>query len=359
MTKLILILGIVAILILGVVGADQIAFADKDDDNDDHDEECKEDKEEDEDCEDKEKEDEDDEKENTLESKCAKKLEKKNLNLDGLFCLAIIAIQDVLDMVKADVEQLRMDLDDIELKPGPPGPPGPPGGGGGSGFPDTVPFTRYMFFEEFYWQDDSGQPLEDKYDELGGSGSIKPASDIRRAGGVIEIQSAPSSEAGRGEGLGLANKANPTGSWTDPTKNTESRIRAALLTPLTDRIDFIGFMDATPAAFGATTVALAEENFDNGAYFRSLDGGNWQAVTMNNKFKTETDTFVTPVAGAFQNFEILFTSDQVEFKINGSTVATHKTNVPSVLIFLQNYVASTIAANHSQLLDSWYIIGDR
>jgi len=39
-------------------------------------------------------------KDKTLEEKCAKKLRKKNLNLDGLFCQAIIAIQVMLDMVK-------------------------------------------------------------------------------------------------------------------------------------------------------------------------------------------------------------------------------------------------------------------
>ncbi len=43
-------------------------------------------------------------KDKTLESECAKKLRKKNLNLDGLFCQAIIAIQDMLDMVKEIVE---------------------------------------------------------------------------------------------------------------------------------------------------------------------------------------------------------------------------------------------------------------
>ena len=39
-------------------------------------------------------------KDKTLESECAKKLEKKNLNLDGLFCKEKFAIQDMLDMVK-------------------------------------------------------------------------------------------------------------------------------------------------------------------------------------------------------------------------------------------------------------------
>ena len=53
-------------------------------------------------------------KDKTLESECAKKLRKKNLNLDGLFCQAIIAIQDMLDMVKdfvADHEERITDLE--------------------------------------------------------------------------------------------------------------------------------------------------------------------------------------------------------------------------------------------------------
>jgi len=65
------------------------AFADDDDDDDRH----KDDRDHN-----------DRHKDKTLESECAKKLRNKNLNLDGLFCQAIIAIQDMLDMVKAAVE---------------------------------------------------------------------------------------------------------------------------------------------------------------------------------------------------------------------------------------------------------------
>jgi len=59
----------------GSIFTGTMAFADDDDDDDRH-------------------------KDKTLESECAKKLRKKNLNLDGLFCQAIIAIQVMLDMVK-------------------------------------------------------------------------------------------------------------------------------------------------------------------------------------------------------------------------------------------------------------------
>jgi len=54
----------------------------------------------------------------TLESECAKKLKKKHLNLDGLFCQAIIAIQDMLDMVKAAVADHETRITDIENQQG-------------------------------------------------------------------------------------------------------------------------------------------------------------------------------------------------------------------------------------------------
>jgi len=93
-------LGIWAIMLAiaflaGSIFTGTTAFADDDDDDDrhkddrDHDDRHKDDRDHD-----------DRKKDKTLESECAKKLRKENLNLDGLFCQAIIAIQDMLDMVK-------------------------------------------------------------------------------------------------------------------------------------------------------------------------------------------------------------------------------------------------------------------
>jgi len=73
----------------GSIFTGTMAFADDDDDNDrDNDDRDHDDR----------------KKDKTLASECAKKLRKKNLNLDGLFCQAIIAIQVMLDMVKEIVE---------------------------------------------------------------------------------------------------------------------------------------------------------------------------------------------------------------------------------------------------------------
>ncbi len=105
MTNLILILGIAAILIIGIVDADQIAFAHNDDDEP-----------------------------QTLEAKCAEELEDDDFDLEVLFCIAILALQE-------SIADLRERINGIELTPGPQGPPGPEGpqgppgrsGGGGGG----------------------------------------------------------------------------------------------------------------------------------------------------------------------------------------------------------------------------------
>ncbi len=82
-------IAIAAAFFASSIATGTVAFADDDDDDDRH----KDDRDHD-----------DRKKDKTLESECAKKLRKKNLNLDGLFCQAIIAIQDMLDMVKEIVE---------------------------------------------------------------------------------------------------------------------------------------------------------------------------------------------------------------------------------------------------------------
>jgi len=97
-------LGIWAIVIAvaflaGTIFTGTMAFADDDDDDDRH----KNDRDHD-----------DRHKDKTLESECAKKLRKKNLNLDGLFCQAIIAIQDMLDMVKEIVAGHEERITDLE-----------------------------------------------------------------------------------------------------------------------------------------------------------------------------------------------------------------------------------------------------
>jgi len=89
----------------GSIFTGTMAFADDDRDNDDRDHDDRDNDDRDHDDRDKDK---------TLESECAKKLRKKNLNLDGLFCQAIIAIQVMLDMVKEIVAGHEERITDLE-----------------------------------------------------------------------------------------------------------------------------------------------------------------------------------------------------------------------------------------------------
>ena len=199
--------------------------------------------------------------------------------------------------------------------------------------------------------------MESQYAEIGGNGQIGVSAN-QETGGVIEIGSG--GVAGSGQGLGtIQTPATDTGMWTNPTKDTESKIRTALVDSLTNRLDFIGFIDEAPLTTGATSVALAEGTLSDGAYFRYDGSGNWQAITMNTTTKTTTDTGVAPVLGTQQNFEIIFESTKITFKIDDTVVATHTTNLPTVLIFIQNVVIDQTAVTHSQNLDTWYVIGDR
>lgn len=102
---------------------------------------------------------------------------------------------------------------------------------------------------------------------------------------------------------------------------------------LTNMSAFVGFVDASVANLqNPASIAQLETPFNEGAYFRwhSTTSGNWFAVTMTGGVKTETDTGVTVVAGSIINLKIVSTSAiNVVFSINGSTVATHTTNLPA------------------------------
>lgn len=84
----------------------------------------------------------------------------------------------------------------------------------------------------------------------------------------------------------------------------------------------------------------------NGIYFRSQNGQSIDFVTKSGNVETLTSTGVSFVDGVFRNLEILInsTGTQIIAKIDGATVATHTTNIPTArLIFFThiNRVAAT------------------
>ena len=76
---------------------------------------------------------------NTLEYKCAKQLEKKHLNLFGLLCGVIFALQDSIDDLQEQIDTMQL-TPGPEGPPGSEGPPGPPGSGGTTDAP-ALSFT--------------------------------------------------------------------------------------------------------------------------------------------------------------------------------------------------------------------------
>lgn len=84
----------------------------------------------------------------------------------------------------------------------------------------------------------------------------------------------------------------------------------------------IGFIDS-----------VTGESVD-GAFFRYTDtvnSGRWQCVTRANSVETATDSGITAAAGTWAKFEIEVNADgtSVAFKVNGTTVQTHTTNIPT------------------------------
>jgi hypothetical protein len=68
--------------------------------------------------------------------------------------------------------------------------------------------------------------------------------------------------------------------------------------------------------------------------FYSNANANWQAITYNSSVGTTTDTGVAAVAdGSYNTFCVRANGTaSVEFLINGVTVATHTTNIPSSFV---------------------------
>ena len=103
----------------------------------------------------------------------------------------------------------------------------------------------------------------------------------------------------------------------------KSRTRIVNLSDATNTYTFrAGFIDSITA-----------ESTD-GAFFRYAHGtnsGRFQAVTRNNGVETATDTGITVAANTWYNFEITVNAagNSVEFKINGSVVATNTANIPT------------------------------
>ncbi|RKS00408.1 hypothetical protein [Flavobacterium sp. 102] len=91
------------------------------------------------------------------------------------------------------------------------------------------------------------------------------------------------------------------------------------------------------AGFGSSNFSNSEVDavmflYDNGGVQNGTSAiGNWQVVTSSNSIRTVSDTGVAIVAGTWVKLriEINAAATSVVFKIDGVSVATHTTNIPT------------------------------
>lgn len=92
----------------------------------------------------------------------------------------------------------------------------------------------------------------------------------------------------------------------------------------------------------------------------SNDGatGNWRARNSAGGAETSTDDLATPDT-SWHIFEMNCNGSQIEYIIDGSTVAAHTTNLPTVMMYGYCYIASTMAGSKKVIVDYFRTESDR
>lgn len=119
-----------------------------------------------------------------------------------------------------------------------------------------------------------------------------------------------------------------------------------------------GWFDGTltgAARFGWGDSVTAESG--NGIYFRVQNGQGIDFVTKSGGVETLTSTGVSFAANVFRNMEILINSagTQVVAKIDGTTVATHTTNIPTARVNFFAHIIRTAATATSVAINLDFI----
>jgi len=230
-------------------------------------------------------------------------------------------------------------------------------------------FAQTELLDDFYYEDPSALTFLNLFKYIiqtggGASGALDQQQSGIQTGGIVFFE-VSSTNAGDGAGFKSGNRFNNANVF-DLSKNITMRVRASL-NVLTDRFDGIGLADDNFRLSGAGgTLANFDASVDEGFYFKSEDGGNWIAVSNSQTVgsQTETDTGVSATATVMQDFEIIHEPSipRDTFKINGSTVATHTTNiaVTSITAWLTNWITVDVPTDDkAQEIDLWHVVADR
>lgn len=148
--------------------------------------------------------------------------------------------------------------------------------------------------------------------------------------------------------------------WSVLTKNsTQMKVGIASF-----KLRFRSAVDVLSDATDTYTVYLGFGDTTNGTeptegcyfkYTHSVNAGKWQAVTSNASVRTAVDTGITvDLLYSIFEIEINAAGTSVTYKINGATVATITTNIPSGFFGLDFIMTKSAGTTSRKYIMDWY-----
>lgn len=120
-----------------------------------------------------------------------------------------------------------------------------------------------------------------------------------------------------------------------------------LATVSADFLAYAGFNDR-----GTTITANFPSNGAYFVYYRGANGNVWACQTANASTRTNTVTATAIKTSGWTRLTIINTNGSVEFKIDGTTVATHTTNIPTAACSFSAYIVNSgTTTSRSMYLD--------
>ena len=168
-------------------------------------------------------------------------------------------------------------------------------------------------FTSFPVDDTTGDPTEYTTTVVeAGTGVTTIAQTDASGGQVLITTAAAEDDGGSYQLLGESFK----------TSGNELYFGTKIATNEATQSDFFIGLSVTDTALLAATA--------NAVYFECVDGGTGiSAVTESGSTETQTDSLGTLADDTFIELEFYYNGSNVEFFINGSSVATHTANIPS------------------------------
>ncbi len=230
----------------------------------------------------------------------------------------------------------------------------PSGGGGIARIDVAEPNTDFWFYDEMYYVTPATDfPHLEGTTATGNFDQVIQAESPSAVGGVVRLTTA-SGFAGKTArvntcGAGLVN--------VDITKRFRVTWRGRIRTTLANTALVCGLTPNQNAPAGAFPFAT-QGNPQITFFFNGV--GNWFAETKDGISNQSTDT---GVAGdtAFHTFEIDFepVGTVLTFKIDGATVATQTTNIPTGTLSVMWIVQTSNTVAGSSAIDSLFIFNER